>query len=361
MWAASERHPDVVRLLVEHGANVHARTLPVKPPGSADGRRSATAPPPNGANEFTPLLFAARVGDLASVRILLDAGAHVNDAATDGLTPLVLATLRGHAGLATFLLEKGADPNASGAGFTALHWASGSWETELTVTSITPDREGEEWVTVAGLREGRLGLIKALLSHGADPNARIKKTPARVGSSKNPGLPELEGATPFVLAAMAGDVEAMRVLAAHGADVRLTTSRNGTPLMAAAGLGRVLGEVLVPEEKTLAAATLLFEMGAADVNAADKLGNTALHYAAFMRRDSIVQLLAGNGAKFDVRNTFGEDPLWLSELVVQFAGGGRFEIVPSSTGALLRKFGAQPSRPAYDRLRPRYWPDIPHI
>jgi ankyrin repeat protein len=356
MWAASERHADVVRLLIEKGANVQART--VAPERSESPR--AMAPVSNGANAFTPLLFAARSGDLASARILLEAGAKVNDAATDGLTALVLAALRGHVDVAMFLLDKGADANAAGAGYTALHWASGSWETELTVTSITPDREGEEWLTVAGVRAGRLDLIKALLTHGADPNARIRKTPARVGSSKNPGLPELEGATPFLLAAMSGATDTMRVLAAHGADVRLTTSRNGTPLMAAAGLGRVLGEVLVPESETLAAARLLIEMGAVDVNAADAIGNTALHYAAFMRRDSIVRLLAEHGARFDRKNTFGETPLWLSELVVQYAGGGRFEIVPSTTGALLRNLGAQPARPAYT-LRPRYWPDIPHI
>jgi ankyrin repeat protein len=361
MWAASERHADVVRLLIEKGASVHARTVPLKPSESAEAPRSAAAAPSNGANEFTPLLFAARVGDLASVQLLLDAGANVNDTAADGVSALVLATLRGHVDVATLLLENGADPNAAGAGYTALHWASGSWETELTVTSITPDREGEEWVTVAGLRGGRLDLIKALLKHGADPNARIRKTPARVGSSKNPGLPELEGATPFVLAAMSGSAEVMRVLAAQGADVRLTTNRNGTPLMAAAGLGRVLGEVLVPESDTLAAARLLLDIGAFDVNAVDTIGNTALHYAAFMRRDSIVRLLAEHGARLDLRNTFGETPLWVSELVVQFAGGGRFEIVPSTTGALLRTFGAQPVKPAYEKLRPRFWPDIPHI
>ena len=118
------------------------------------------------------LLFAARAGDLASVRLLADAGADVNDAA-DGLSALVLATVRAHVDVALFLLEKGADANLAGAGFTALHWASGSWETELTVTSITPDREGEEWRTVAGLRERRIDLVKALLAHGADPNARI--------------------------------------------------------------------------------------------------------------------------------------------------------------------------------------------
>jgi ankyrin repeat protein len=314
----------------------------------------------NGANGFTALLFAARVGDLATVRLLAGAGADVNDTTADGLSALVLATVRAHADVAIFLLEKGADANLAGAGFTALHWASGSWETELTVTSITPDREGEEWRTVAGLRERRIDLVKALLAHGADPNARIRRPPQRVGSSKNPGLPELVGATPFLVAAVGGAADVMRVLADHGADVRLKTSANGTPLMAAAGLGRAIGEVLVPESDNLAAAQLLFELGAVDVNAVDTLGNSALHYAAFMRRDSIVKLLADRGARLDVPNLYGETPLFLAEVVIQFAGGGRTETGPTSTGTVLRKLGAKPAKPAYT-LRPHYWPNIPHV
>ena len=88
-----------------------------------------------------------------------------------------------------------------------------------------------------------------------------------------------------MIAAVGGAADVMRVLAEHGADVRLTTSSKGTALMAAAGLGRAIGEVLVPESDNLAAAKLVTELSAVDVNAVDTLGNSALHYAAFMRRD----------------------------------------------------------------------------
>jgi ankyrin repeat protein len=152
----------------------------------------------------------------------------------------------------------------------------------------------------------------------------------------------------------------MRALADHGADVHLATTNHGTPLMAAAGLGRAIGEVLVPERDTLKAAQLLFELDGVDVNAVDTLGNSALHYAAFMRRDSIVQLLVDRGARLDVPNVYGETPLYLSELVIQFAGGGRTETEQSTTGALLRKLGAKSAKPAYT-LRPHYWPNIPHV
>jgi ankyrin repeat protein len=414
MWAASEMHPGVLRVLIEHGANVQARTVGAAPAamgapgaGRAGGRGTAygagrgtagdgaprvetAAPSPtdsdasdaltgrdagaaaalgggrgrgstNGANGFSALLFAARVGDLESVRLLLNAGANPNDTADDGMSALVMATVRGFPAVATVLLDKGADPNRDGAGFTAMHWAAGSWETELTVTSITPNREGE-WSTIAGLKEGRLDLIKALLAHGANPNARMKRSPARAGSSKNPGLTELEGATPFLLAAVAGATDVMRTLVAAGADVHIGTTGKGTPLMAAAGLGRVSGEVLVPESQTLAAARLVLEMSGpagVDVNAVDVVGNTALHYAAYMRRDSIVELLAGAGANLEVKNKFGETPLFLSEVVIQFAGGGTFQMVPSKAGDLLRKLGAKTIPPPY-QLRPRFWPDLPH-
>ena len=198
MWAVAEKHAGVARVLLDHGADVNAKTVPVRTAGRRRAAAARMGGGSNGANGYTPLLFAARAGDLASVQLLADAGANVNDTAADGLSALVLATVRAHADIAMFLLDKGADANLAGAGYTALHWASGSWETELTVTSITPDREGEEWRTVAGLRERRIDLVKALLAHGADPNARIRRTPPRAGSSKNPGLPELEGATPFV-------------------------------------------------------------------------------------------------------------------------------------------------------------------
>ena len=101
-------------------------------------------------------------------------------------------------------------------------------------------------------------------------------------------------------------------------------------------------------------------VGAVDVNAVDTLGNSALHYAAFMRRDSLVQLLADHGARLEVPNLYGETPLFLAEVVIQFAGGGRTETGATSTGTLLRNLGAKLAKPAYT-LRPHYWPNIPHV
>jgi ankyrin len=351
MWAASERHADIVRLLVEKGADVHARTA-VNTPNRRPGMRAA------GAAGLTPLLFAARVGDVESARILLDAGARIDDLADEGLTALGFATVRGHVPMALLLLERGANANAMDAGYSPLHWAAGSWETTLTTADFTITRDGnDEWNVLPGLREGKLELVKAFLRHKADPNLRMKTAPPRAGATKNPQLPELAGATPFFLAAMAGDAAVMQALLDAGADPRLTTTIGSTPLMAAAGAGRNLGETSLKQSALLEAAKLAVKTGS-DVNAADQMGNTALHYAAYLRVDSVVQFLVENGARMDARNKFEETPLWLSELALQFFGGGTYQILQSSTGDLLRKLGAPAIRPAYDRSRPRDWPDL---
>ena len=231
MWAISERHSTVARRLVERGADIRARST----------------------GGYTPLLFAARVGDLESAKMLVAAGADVNDKTPDETSALLVAVLRGHTEFAIQLLERGADPNASAPGYTALHWASGSWETELTGPNGIDAQGAEEWRSLAGVPRGKIELIQALLARGADPNARLAKTPPRVGYTQLPiehrvvGVNPYPGATPFLLAAMAGDVDVMRVLAENGADPRLASNDGTTPLMVAAGLGRYLAESRVTE------------------------------------------------------------------------------------------------------------------
>ena len=181
-------------------------------------------------------------------------------------------------------------------------------------------------------------MVKLLLKHGANPNARLEKHPPRIGRTKERfwGI-NREGATPLFLAAQAGNAPVMRLLLAAGADPQLETEENARVLMAAASMGRVPDENPVPESEVLEAVKLAFSLGA-DVNAATVLGDTALHAAAVNRLDSVVQFLVENGAKVNTKNLNDQTPLTLAELTRQFAGISTVW-EETSTGKLLRKLG----------------------
>jgi uncharacterized protein len=324
MWAVSEKHPDIVKRLIASGADVRARTK----------------------GGFSPILFAARSGDLESARHLFAAGADVNDAGADGTSALVVAVVRGHATLAIELLDRGADPNADAAGYTALHWASGTWETELTgpngiVTQAAVDND--EWSALAGVRTGKLALVQALLAHGANPNAELTRLPPRVGYTQLQieqrviGVNPYSGATPFLLAAMAGDMAVMRALVAGGADPRRPSTDKTTPLMVAAGLGRYLAESRVTEDRALEAATVVLELGA-DVNAANDAGNTALHGAAYIKSNALVQFLVDHGANINVANKRGQTPTAIADTI---RAGSATISSRTRTGDLLRKLAGE--------------------
>lgn len=312
MWAVSEKHLDVARTLIAHGADIHAH--------------SATK------NGFTPLLFAAREGDIEGVRMLLAAGATVNETATDGSDSLLVATVRGHAALVSFLLDQGADPNAIGAGYTPLHWAVGVWETNLTgeERGIQVPQTGE-WSALDGLQgPAKLAVINALMSHGANPNVRATKNPPRFGGG---GGPNFVGATPFLVAAAAADVPLMRLLLDAGADPTVTTNQQVTPLIAAAGMNRNMDSRV----KGVAADAVRFlvERGA-DVNAANNVGDTALHIAGAMGADAVAQILIEHGANMNAKNKKGWTPLTYA---TGYYVNATFQI-NKSTADLLRKAGA---------------------
>ena len=333
MWALAEGHASVAQALVESGADVQARTF--SRPGSATfGQRGD----PSREGGFTPLLFAARRGDVSPARLLLDHGADVNETAIDGTSPLLVATMRGHIQFAKLLLEEDADPDAFGLGFTALHWAAGRWES--TVTQDYPVESGE-WSVLGGVPSAsdRVELVTALLEHNADPNARLTKGPPRFGGGTGYSRGAILGATPFYLAAGAGDPEVMRVLLRYGADPILATNSEVTPLMAAAGsvltvpLGQSVG-FRRPESRHLDAATLCLELGV-DVNARDDSSDTALHVATSTSFDAMIELLVDHGASVSARNAVGD-----TALGTMFRQEGTIvRVVTQSTVDLLRELG----------------------
>ena len=330
MWAAAQKHPRVVRALVEHGADVRARSRVYTQTVTSEvtqraGREELNYPVLRGGS--SPLLFAARVGDAESARVLLEAGADVNDALPNGTSALVEAAHSGQQAAGVLLLDKGADPNTAAAGYTALH---------------------------AAVLRGGLDLVKALLAHGANPNAQITKgTPVRRNSEDFELPATLVGATPYLLAAKFLEVDIMRVLAAGGADPRLSMKTGATPLMVAAGLGAgaqadrrglsVLdGGKMEDERRVLEAIRVAFDLGG-DVNAVSQAGDTALHGAAALGYNTVVQFLADHGADLNIKNKRGQTAL---AAIAGRRGEGataadRASQAPRQTTVdLLRKLGA---------------------
>ena len=293
MWAAAENHAEVVAALIAGGADVHARTTG----GNAYLRAGITSA------DYTPILFAARIGAIDAARVLLDHGANVNNVALDGSTPLLVATHQARWELAHFLLSRGADPNLDGgAGFLPLHWASGIFDKGI---SGARGAKPEKYQLLGSKGAGKLALVKDLLAHGADPNLRLAEKPSDAGQAA--------GGTAFLLAAQAGERAIMQVLLEAGADPQLTTNDKVTPLMAAAGYGR--GESpphnSTTEEAALEAAELALETGN-DINAVNDDGETALHSAAHWGKDSMVQWLVDQGAHVNAMNKRGETPLTIA-------------------------------------------------
>ncbi len=322
MLAVAGKHSEVVRVLVDHGADVNARSrissldTPVRSPTYFPDVHFPTT-----TGGFTPLLFAAQQGDIESARILLEAGADVNYATSEDGSALVVATASGHEKFALFLLEKGADPDAKdGYGITALHWAIQEGLHALSGAGSSPtDRFW--W------RPNMPELVKSLLVYGTNPDARIEKDFAPydyppVGRTIGNKLPQISlvGATPFLLAAAVGDVNLLRVLLEGKADPRLATDQNTTPLMVSAGLGRERlrrrggGDDQAGGSKFfLEAAKLIMNLGGADVNAAERHGKrTALHAATYMGSEEMIRFLGEHGADLEAKDKYGQTPMTMA-------------------------------------------------
>jgi ankyrin repeat protein len=326
MWAAARDNADVVRLLIDAGANVNTKTKTLEGSGvaGAGGLRGNAG----GAFAYSALLFAARNGNTETVKVLLEKGANVNDVASDGASVLLTAVHEGQWELAHLLLAKGADPNIDKSGYTVLHWAVGAWENDITgLTGAKP----AEYKRRAALGAGKLELIKDLIAHGANPNTRVVRFQGGAGRM------ELPGSTPFLLAAHAADVDVMRALVAAGADPNLVAKDHTTPLMMAVGYGRAQGKSHASENDSLEAAKLALDLGN-DINAANDIGETAMHAAAYWGVDSLVQFLFDHGAKLNPYNKAGSTPMQLAEGFSDRSTGGN-NISNPSTAALLKKLG----------------------
>jgi ankyrin repeat protein len=341
MWSLASEHTDVTRVLVEGGANVRVSTT----------------------KGITPLMFAARNGDIEMAKLLIAAGADVNETSSDGTRVLPYALQVGQFAFAKFVLEQGADPNGTIGDVPALHVAiggTGPWLDDWNRRHRTVGAlGGGGYSSVMGPGSQRLELVKLLLARGANPNARINKTALHTSYIGYPtkgafepftnGTGDLRGATPIWLAAAAAGsrngraneaaaavvnnaaadspepsdfnyVQMIEALLAAGADPNLTTVDGTTPLMVAAGLGRIgggAGGIIRAgrgnrSREAEQAVRVLLKVGV-DINARNEADFTAIHGAAFLGTNELIELLVREGADIDARDFRGRTPYRIAE------------------------------------------------
>ena len=328
MMGVRSGSPEVVALLLNAGAEVNAQSLPGVAPdwrlpenvrashgvgvnwgGYPDrGQREAIG----GAK--TPLLYAARQGDLETTKLLVEAGADLEQSDANGDTPLLTAIINAtvaitpglstqHLEVAWYLIEHGADINTR------------DWYGQSPLYAAVDLRN----VEVRGPNESNgidrsavLELIQGLLERGADPNTRIEEVlPVRRWITRLGNLQwvDVTGQTVFHRAALSGDVTTMKLLVEYGADPNISSYNGTTPLMAAAGINWTVAQTFDEGPEALLEAVKLAHSLGNDVNARNELGLAAVHGAANRGLNDIIRYLADNGAKMDVADNVGRTPV----------------------------------------------------
>ena len=265
------------------------------------GGRNRAAREPDGG-ELTPLIYAARANSVDAARVLLDAGADVNQVTRYGWSPLLAATQNRNYQMGKFLIERGADVNIAN---------KGGW-TPLYLATDNRNLEGGDYPTRAPDMD-HLEYIELLLEAGAEPNAQLTESTETRTVFTNQWLDE-DGATAFLRASQSGDVELMRLLLQHGADPKIYTKLGVTPLAVAAGIGWVEGITSERSaQQTVEAVKMLLELKI-DPDYQAETGRVALHGAAHKGATEVVRVLVAAGARMDIRDFGNTDNRGSAEL-----------------------------------------------
>jgi len=323
MLAAEGGYTEIVADLLKSGADIQVRTRTGATPArrlpcvAASGcgshgegivrggwpDKGIRAPIPG---NMSPLMYAAREGKIDAARLLLDAGANVNEVDKNDISPLFMAISNNHPDMARFLIDKGANINAKDwYGRTPLFAAVEMRNADMDYRTFELLQSPED-------RKAMLDFIKMLLEKGVDPNIQVTEVPPLrswmylLGGSL--AWVDFTGQTPFLLASLSGDVSTMRLLLEYKADPKIATYGGTTPLMAASGVNWVFSQTYSEGEPALLEAVkLCVELGM-DVNAKNSMGLTSLMGAANRGSDSIIEYLVSKGAKLDAKDNEGRTP-----------------------------------------------------
>jgi len=360
MIAVREEHAGLVERLLVAGADVNAQSfagevhrmvLPSEVPvGTSQGVGINRSGLPDRGMRYpitgmkTPLLYATRQGNLELTRQLVEAGADIETADANGITPLINAILNhsivnvnrsgqsDHLKIAQYLVEAGANVNAQDwYGQTALWVSVDTRNLEFAVTETTNRVD----------REGAFALIESLLAAGADPNPRTREFPPErrfiAGTGSN-GWVDMTGQTPFLRASVAGDLRVLQLLLDYGADPNITTFDGTNALMLAAGITWAVAETFDEGADALLETVKLTHALGNDINAGNSLGLRAIHGAANRGSNDIISYLAENGALLDVADNEGRTAINWAEGELT---GARAPTRKPETIALLQKLQAR--------------------
>jgi ankyrin repeat protein len=277
MWAAARRHPEMMRLLISKGADVNARST------DRDYQRHVTAegrPKSLDSGGLTPLLYAARENCQACVEVLLERGADIDLPDPDGVSPLLVAIMNANWDLAKQLIQAGADVN---------QWDIFGESPLFNAVDLRSRIDGGR-ASIDPLNTTKgIDIVKLLLEKGANPDMQLFFKPANMRGPTN-----TKGSTPLIRAANNGDLEAVKLLLAHGADATLYMADRQTPIHAVLA-GRATEPQAIELIRTLKEAGTDVNVVALIHHGEEVRGGTALHVAVRKRFKNVIKQLASFG------------------------------------------------------------------
>jgi len=338
MWAAATSQGPMMRELLAKGAEVDTQSALDLMTPLVSGEPRAQPRPPGG---MTAMLFSVREGCMDCVKALVEKGAKLDLADPERVTPLISAIFNTHFDVAKYLIEKGANINAwDWWGRTPLYLAV---DYNTMPHGGRPDQPALDQTLP-------IDIVRILLDKGANPNLQLKMFPPYRATGADRGLDGMLtiGTTPLLRAAKAQDVDAIKLLLEHGAEVDIPNSQGMTPTVAASGMGSTDADTRGNyyatdiQERAIASLDLLLSHGGELNGRAGRLEQSPLDGAAFWGWNKVVEHLLGKGADINIKDARGYTPVDYAMGIAagNSRGGQRKDVRKDTADLLIAKGGA---------------------